>query len=62
MEHGHIEAIYNLGICYYNGEGVTQNLEEAIRLFQKAEENGHEEAKILLQKLLVRSSMRKSII
>jgi len=33
-----------LGICYLNGTGVAQDVEEAVQWFHKAAEQGHEEA------------------
>ena len=42
-------AQYNLGVCYLEGDGVPQNRSEAKRLFQKAVEQGHEDAKKALQ-------------
>ena len=33
---GSIEGQYNLGYCYYNGEGVIKNHTEAVRLWRKA--------------------------
>ena len=35
-EQGDASAQYNLGNCYYNGNGVTQNYSEAIRWYRKA--------------------------
>ena len=43
-EQGDAAAQYKLGCCYVNGEGVTQNLPEAIRWFRKAAEQGNAEA------------------
>ena len=37
---GDAAAQYNLGVCYYNGEGVTQNKTEAARLFKLAADQG----------------------
>ena len=34
-------AQYNLGICYYNGNGVTKNYTEAVKCFKKAAEQGY---------------------
>ena len=34
----------NLGLCYYNGEGVSQNYEEAVRWWSKAAEQGDADA------------------
>ena len=35
-EKGHALSQYNLGVMYFNGEGVAQNYEEAFRLFSSA--------------------------
>lgn len=43
-EQGNIEAQSNLGICYYNGFGVSKDLEEAVTWFQKAAEQGNARA------------------
>ena len=48
---GDAAAQYNLGVCYYNGEGVTQNKAEAARLFKLAAAQGDENAKNALKKL-----------
>ena len=37
---GEPNAQYNLGICYYNGQGVKQNFEEAVKWLKKAAEQG----------------------
>ena len=39
-ESGLAEAQFNLGICYYNGQGIAQNYAEAIGWFRKAAEQG----------------------
>ncbi len=38
------EAQYRLGVCYQNGDGVEKNIIKAIELYQKAAEQGCEEA------------------
>lgn len=43
-EHGHISAQVNLGLCYYNGDGVTQDYEEAAKWWQKAANKGNADA------------------
>ncbi len=48
---GDAAAQYNLGVCYYNGEGVTQNKTEAARLFRLAATQGDEDAKKALKRL-----------
>ena len=39
-EQGLAEAQNNLGLCYDNGEGVTQNDKEAAKWYRKAAEQG----------------------
>ena len=39
-EKGNVTAQYNLGKCYYNGEGVNQDYAEAARWYRKAAEQG----------------------
>jgi hypothetical protein len=34
-------AVYNLGDCYFNGEGVVKDYEEGLRLYIKAAEMGY---------------------
>ncbi|EXX66658.1 Skt5p [Rhizophagus irregularis DAOM 197198w] len=36
--------MYNLAICYYNGEGTENNLENAFHWYQKSAENGYTNA------------------
>ncbi|CAA6815051.1 MAG: Unknown protein [uncultured Sulfurovum sp.] len=42
-EKGKMEACYNLGLMYAQGEGITKNKAKAIELFQKACDGGIEE-------------------
>jgi len=44
MEMGNIYAPSNLGVCYYNGEGVPQDQEKAFELYQKPAEQGNASA------------------
>ena len=39
-EQGHAEAQYKLGVLYINGQGVTEDYEEAVKWFHKAAELG----------------------
>lgn len=50
-QQGDADAQYNLGDCYYNGTGVTQDYEEAKKWFEKAAAQGNEAAKTLLSTL-----------
>lgn len=43
------EEQFNQGLCYYKGEGVAQDHEEAVKWFRKAAEQGHANAINLLQ-------------
>jgi len=43
-EQGHAIAQFNLGICYYNGEGVAKDYVKAAEWYTKAAEQGHAEA------------------
>lgn len=43
-EQGYADAQFNLGLMYANGEGVEQNMDEAVTLFKKAAEQGHVDA------------------
>ncbi|POG63278.1 hypothetical protein GLOIN_2v1687962, partial [Rhizophagus irregularis DAOM 181602=DAOM 197198] len=38
-ENGFTDSMYNLAICYVNGEGTEKNLEKAFYWYQKAAEN-----------------------
>ena len=49
-EQGHAAAQNDLGICYYNGQGVKQSYEDAVKWFRKAAEQGHADA---MEKLAV---------
>ena len=40
-EQGHADAQYRLGLCYEKGEGVEQNLQEAVKWYRKSAEQGH---------------------
>ncbi|MBE6293239.1 MAG: tetratricopeptide repeat protein [Bacteroidales bacterium] len=40
-EQGHAKAQYNLGVCYYNGDGVQQSYVKAAKWYRKAAEQGN---------------------
>ena len=44
-DQGHAEAQFNLGVMYYEGQGVPQNTSEALRWLHKAQVQGEEKAK-----------------
>ena len=47
-ELGHASAQFNLGCCYDEGEGVTQNYYEAVKWYRKAAEQGNADAQLNL--------------
>ncbi len=47
-EQGDPQAQYNLGLCYYEGRGVYQNMTSAVKWFRKAAEQGFAEAQMSL--------------
>lgn len=47
-ESGHIEAQYAYGKCCYDGVGVEQNFEEAVKWLNIAAENGNKNALVVL--------------
>ena len=65
---GNALAQYNLGLLYFNGKGVAQNHQEALRLYQLAAEQGLVSAQYVIgwmyangqgvQKDLIRAQMR----
>lgn len=50
-EQGDADAQYNLGFCYYNGNGVTQSYTEAVKWYKKAAKQGLEVSKQSLDRL-----------
>ncbi|WP_227546274.1 tetratricopeptide repeat protein [Moraxella catarrhalis] len=44
-ELGHVEAMYNLAVAYFQGDGVQQNYQKAHAWYQKAADMGHASAK-----------------
>lgn len=44
----HPQSLYELGVAYYTGEGVGEDEEEAVRLFQTAAERNHPAACYML--------------
>ena len=47
-KHLHSQSIYELGVAKYTGEGVTEDEEDAVRLFALAAEQGHPSAAYML--------------
>jgi len=41
---GETDALFNLGLCYTSGHGVSQDLEEGLRCFRRAAAKGHAQA------------------
>ena len=39
-EQRHPEAMYRLGVCYYNGKGVTKDFKEAVSWYRESAEQG----------------------
>ena len=50
-EQGEAHAQFMLGMCYFNGVGITQDKTEAVKWLQKADKQGYEEAKKALTKI-----------
>jgi len=48
VSQGDAEAQYSLGKMYYEGEGVLEDAEEAVKWYQEAAKQGHPEAQISL--------------
>jgi TPR repeat protein len=46
--YGHPQSQYELGVAFYTGEGVVEDEEEAVRLFQLAAEQNHSAACYML--------------
>ena len=49
-EQGLAEAFYSLGVCYAHGQGVEQNMDEAVEFYRKGAEGGYGLAQFLLGK------------
>ena len=47
-EQGDVTAQFNLGLCYYNGWGISQDYEQAVSWWRKAAEQGLAEAQFNL--------------
>ena len=51
MKQGNARATFNLAALYESGEGVSQDLHRAIRLYNEADKRGSKEANDRLQEL-----------
>jgi hypothetical protein len=51
-EEGVVEAQYKLGVCYFNGDGITKDCEKAMCRFTKAAEQEHAMAQYSIAKAL----------
>ena len=49
---GNLDAQYNLGRCYKNGDGVNQDMLRAAKWFYKAAKQGDKDAKDALKRIL----------
>ena len=47
-EQGDADAQYYLGLCYYRGEGIKQNYEDAVKWYRKAADQGNANAQYRL--------------
>lgn len=50
-EKGDAKALYMLGIMYENGQGVKQDYEQALSLFNKSSEQGYDQAMLHLAEM-----------
>ena len=48
LEHNDPESIFILANHYYNGYGIVKDVEEAVRLYRLAADQGHKEAQLFL--------------
>ena len=46
-----MEAQYNLGVCYFNGDGVEVDKTEAMKWFRRAADKGYKDAIYALRKI-----------
>ena len=50
-QHENVDAEYELGLKYYNGQGVSKNNVEAMKYFKIAAEQGHADAQYKLGRM-----------
>ena len=44
-ELGSVDALYNLGVAYYYGNGIQEDKAKAVQLYEKAATQGHAESR-----------------
>ena len=54
---GNAEAMYYLGMMYYEGWGVDKDLDKAVEWWKKADRRGNLDAKYMLQTICSTSSV-----
>jgi hypothetical protein len=52
------KACYNLGLMYQNGDGVTQNMDEAVKWYTKSASLGYEEAQYILASMVFKREIQ----
>jgi TPR repeat protein len=50
-KNGHAEAMYNLGIMYELGEGVTRDIDKAVKWFKNANQLGFDKAEVAIKNI-----------
>jgi TPR repeat protein len=55
-EAGHVDTQRELGVMYEFGKGVQQDYKEAVKWYQRAEKNGHKQAKEIIYNLARKNS------
>ena len=58
-EQGHPGAQYGLGVCYYNGDGVSQDYEQAKYWWKRSAVQGQRQARYMLKILEFKGRLRK---
>jgi TPR repeat protein len=52
------KACYNLGLMYHDGDGVTQNMDEAVKWYTKSADLNYREAQYMLASLVFRRGIQ----
>jgi TPR repeat protein len=60
--HGHVQAMIELGLCYYGGRWVAQNQGRALSLWQQAAAAGSREAEVRLAAVTIQSGGSAEIL